>query len=242
MENDYDKSPIEGFGKKILLQQGWFQGRGLGKLSTGEIVPYSNYILRSERSGLGSDKELIKKQLSSLIIGSEYQITRGRHRGIKGTLVSIDSEIAKIEIPNNTNTFKVPIQYLKPGEVAQEVEKKTEARPLKWVVPSLIVRIRSKHAHKGSLYGCKGKIEDVISESRFTININNKIYEDLLEKDLETVIPATNSTVLIVKGSQKGETCKLLSRDRSKNVVTLEYLQEIIFLKQDDICEFIPNS
>lgn len=241
MENDYSKSPIEGFGKRILAKQGWFEGRGLGKESKGEIVPYSNYTLRPERSGLGSDKEIIQKQLSTLVIGSEYTVTKGRHKGVRGVLLSINAEVAKIEIPNNTFSLKVPIQYLKSEEVQTDNQKQSELKTLKWIVPNLIVRVRSKHIYKGSLYGCKGKIEDVISDHQFTLNINNKIYEDLSEKDLETVIPAVGKTVLIVRGKYKGEICKLLNRDKSKNIVTLEYPQEIIFLKQDDICDFISQ-
>jgi transcription antitermination factor NusG len=101
MKNNYQENPVEGFGKKILSSQGWFQGRGIGKSSKGEITPFSNYTGRSERSGLGSDKEFIKKQKSELKLGDSVEVTKGKHQGLIGTLLQIEEESATIEIKNS---------------------------------------------------------------------------------------------------------------------------------------------
>lgn len=48
------------------------------------------------------------------------------------------------------------------------------------------------------------------------------MYDDLLEKDIETVMPkADNEPIAVVRGEFKGEIGKMLSRDRKKDEVTI---------------------
>ena len=45
-----------------------------------------------------------------------------------------------------------------------------------------------------------------------------EIYDDIREKDLETVIPKeNNSQIAVLKGEFKGEVGKMLSRDRKQD-------------------------
>lgn len=49
------------------------------------------------------------------------------------------------------------------------------------------------------------------------------VYDDLKEKDLETVLPRDqNQPVAILKGEFKGEIGKILNRDRKKDEVTIQ--------------------
>jgi ribosomal protein L24 len=242
MENDYQANPIEGFGKKILMKQGWFHGRGIGKTAAGEIAPFSSYTGRSERSGLGSDKEFINRQKSTLKTGDLVEVVRGKHAGVIGTLVRVEDEAAVVEIRDNVKALKVPITLIALTQKSLEGQNSVVKKQLRWVIPDLIVRVRSKTVYKGSLYGCKGTIEDVIDQFSFSLKINGKVYEDLTEKDLETVIPSPGKTIRIVRGPHKGEVCKLLSRNKSQNQVTLQCLNEILSLKQDDICDFLHSN
>ena len=49
------------------------------------------------------------------------------------------------------------------------------------------------------------------------------MYDDLREKDLETVLPKDNSeSVAVLKGEFKGEVGKILSKDRKKDEVVIQ--------------------
>jgi len=49
------------------------------------------------------------------------------------------------------------------------------------------------------------------------------VFDDLREKDLETVLPKDhNQPVAILKGEFKGEIGKILNRDRKKDEVTIQ--------------------
>ena len=157
-------------------------------------------------------------------------------------MLQTEEESAIIEIKGNLKSIKVPITLLVKTEKKTVEEVKNDKKVLKWVVPDLIVRIRSKFVYKGQIYGCKGKVEDVIDQYRFTVKVNGKIYDELVERDLETVIPAVGKSVRVVRGENMGEICTLIARDKKRNVVTLQLPGEVIFLKQDDVCEYIHDD
>ena len=56
------------------------------------------------------------------------------------------------------------------------------------------------------------------------------IYEDLREKDIETVMPKENNdSIAVLKGEFKGEIGKMISRDRKKDQVIVQVgLTEIV--------------
>ncbi len=83
------------------------------------------------------------------------------------------------------------------------------------MLPGLLVRVISKKVAKGKLYNSKVRITDVLSDSRFlAVPLQGEsmvVYDDLREKDIETVIPRENGQeVCILKGEYKGEHGKML--------------------------------
>jgi ribosomal protein S4E len=64
------------------------------------------------------------------------------------------------------------------------------------------------------------------------------VYDNLREKDLETVIPREeNASVAILRGQFKGEVGKILSKDKKKEKVTIQVgMMDIIELPLDDCC------
>jgi ribosomal protein S4E len=90
-----------------------------------------------------------------------------------------------------------------------------------------VFRVISKKIENGKLYNKKLRVIDVLNDSKFSATpINSSshliVYTELREKDIETVIPKDqNEEVLILKGEFKGETGKILSRDRKKDEVIL---------------------
>lgn len=65
------------------------------------------------------------------------------------------------------------------------------------------------------------------------------MYDDLREKDIETVIPKDNNEeIMILRGESKRRTGKILSRDRNRDEVIVQVgLEDIVKLSQDDICQ-----
>ena len=107
------------------------------------------------------------------------------------------------------------------------------------MIPGLKVRIKNKHFQNGELYNCKTFIEDVLDTHKFTIRVQNRIIEDLCEKDIQTIIPPLGSNVRIVKGEHKGEISKLLSKDR--NTATIQLLDQILHVKLGHICDYLHD-
>jgi hypothetical protein len=70
------------------------------------------------------------------------------------------------------------------------------------------------------------------------------VYDDLVEKDIETVMPkADNEPIAVLKGEYKGEVGKMLSRDRKKDEVTIQIgMTDIIKVSQDDCCAIISEG
>jgi len=71
--------------------------------------------------------------------------------------------------------------------------------------------------------------------------VDSTLSQDFKEKDLETVIPEIGREVLILKGIHRGEPAKLLERDKKKNKVVLQIIQDlsIVEMTQDDCSLYI---
>ncbi|CDW79585.1 g patch domain and kow motifs-containing [Stylonychia lemnae] len=118
-------------------------------------------------------------------------------------------------------------------------------KKLKWILPGLIVRVISKKIEEGKLYNTKLKVTDVLNESRFLAvplqadSSSKRVYDDLREKDLETVLPRDlNEPVAVLKGEFRGETGKILSKDKKKDQVVIQVgLTDIVTVSQDDCCQ-----
>eukprot|EP00347_Sterkiella_histriomuscorum_P020443 403337786 len=128
-------------------------------------------------------------------------------------------------------------------------------KKLKWLLPGLIVRVVSKKVANGKLYNTKVRITDVLNDSRFLAapygpssssngDFNNQVYDNLREKDLETVIPRDeNQPVAVLRGEFKGETGKILSRDKKRDQVVIQVgLTDIVTVSQDDCCQISQDD
>jgi hypothetical protein len=237
MRNNYEETPVKGFGEKILERFGWFQGRGLGKSAVGEVPVYLNYIGREERNGVGSERATILQKKSKFEIGMAVEVTGGKHQGVFGVLFQIEDDYALVEIQNNDTKLKVPIIYLQQSTVTQQPALLQEKKDLKWVLPGLKIKIRSKNAHNGSLYNCKGIVEDVIDSFRFSVRVGKKIVDDLREKDVQTCVPRVGEMARLVKGPGKGDVCKVI--EKGKGWVLIQIMEEIEKVKENDICDFL---
>ena len=90
------------------------------------------------------------------------------------------------------------------------------------------------------------RVSDVLNKYEFTLvpvdqessSRSLTVYDGIREKDLETILPKINDEeVVVLKGEHKGETGKILSRDKKKDEVIVQVgLTDIVKLSQDDIC------
>lgn len=69
------------------------------------------------------------------------------------------------------------------------------------------------------------------------------LYENLREKDIETVIPREDGAqVALLKGEHKGEIGKILSRDKKKEELTVQVgVTDIVKVHLDDCCAVQGN-
>ena len=122
----------------------------------------------------------------------------------------------------------------------------SKEKRLKWVLPGLIVRVVSKKAEGGKLYNTKMKITDVLSAYKFhclPLEGAQVLYENLREKDIETVIPREDGAqIALLKGDHKGEVGKILSRDKKKEELTVQVgMTDIVKVHLDDCCAVHGN-
>ena len=123
----------------------------------------------------------------------------------------------------------------------------SKEKRLKWVLPGLIVRVVSKKAEGGKLYNTKLRVTDVLSAYKFhalPLEGAQVLYENLREKDIETVIPREDGAqVALLKGEHKGEVGKILSRDKKKEELTVQVgLTDIVTVHLDDCCAVQGNQ
>ncbi|CAG9332241.1 unnamed protein product [Blepharisma stoltei] len=243
---NYIKNPVEGFGKKIFEKLGWYEGRGVGKNSQGEIPIHFNAVPRSERKGLGATDEMESEQKRKFEIGTKVKIIEGKHKGIRGVVADIVDMFVFIELPRTVNQIRVKtskvVKY-EENENSEANDRSTRQKKLRWVMPGLRVRVRSQKVCDGSLYNSKVIINDVLDKYSFTALLRNqRIITNLTEKDIETVIPSLNEPIMILKGTNRGEVANLIERDRKRNKVKVQLINEspeLIEYTQDDVCEFV---
>ena len=87
----------------------------------------------------------------------------------------------------------------------------------------------------------------MLSEFSFEATFEGKVYTQLRERDLETVLPSSSqlvsqkrTDVVVVRGQCKGMKGQVLSIDKKRDVVQvqIEYVKVDKF-SQDDVCCFV---
>ena len=122
-----------------------------------------------------------------------------------------------------------------------------------WIQPDIRVRIISRSFKGGNYYNKKAKIVDVVSTDRCSCKSeDNNILDDVHAKYLETVVPKTKgSYVMILHGKFEGMHAKLLNRNKvdclasvqlpsNKHITTASFVYIAEFtgeLPDDDIFE-----
>jgi G patch domain/KOW motif-containing protein len=136
----------------------------------------------------------------------------------------------------------------KKKDKVKEKSKSKQVAQIRWIRPHIRVRIISKKLGGGAHYNKKARVEDVVSQTAFTVVMEEggKLIENVHEDDVETVIPKVGGAVLILSTSKqhKGEIGKVLEKNvaKAKAFIQLEGDPEIVETSFDDIAEYLGGS
>ena len=137
-----------------------------------------------------------------------------------------------------------PVNYSR--EDRHEESKMKAAKPLKWVMEGIQVRVVSKKVADGRLYNKVLPVMTVLDRCTFEVFSEelNCAFTYLREKDIETVLPRSkdieqrdkgNLDVIILRGENKGSTGTVKSIDKKKDKVeVLVDFIKIVTVSQDD--------
>ena len=78
-----------------------------------------------------------------------------------------------------------------PSEKQIEEDQKPKNKSLKWICEGIIVRCISRSAYGGKLYGKELEVITVLDDSSFEVKFDDKVIDNLVEKDVETVLPSS---------------------------------------------------
>lgn len=126
----------------------------------------------------------------------------------------------------------------KTDETVKKREVKAESKkPLKWVQEGLVVRIICDTYRDGKMYNNKVHVRNVINDTTFLAipytpesNSSTQVFNDLTEREIETVLPQTKNfnsqPVMVLRGEFKGETGHILDKEKATQKVTIQLSQD----------------
>lgn len=217
------------------------------------------------RNYINIGEKLVEKKRKTFERNIDVIIIKGKHKDLKGKILNVNAEEKEciVELEVNEESVKVKFEemsILDEGSTSKKTTKdipkilhKTiskEGKPetslnqkkLSWVIPNIRVRIVSKKTHNGKYYNKKVVITDIIDSFTFSALTNEgESLNFLREKDIETLLPPLEKQIIVVKGKNKGKVGILKLRDKAKNKIILQYLDNMEYdeMTQDDVCEFI---
>lgn len=137
-------------------------------------------------------------------------------------------------------------KHFKNRSIDRSIDSGSHRSSKAWVRPQLRVRLIDDKYKKGKYFNEKVVVIDVLSPKHCTCKTENgKYLEDISPSMLETVIPRTEpSYVMIVQGKYTGELCTILERNKSKCLATVQFLSDrdqALELEYDSICEYVGD-
>lgn len=127
---------------------------------------------------------------------------------------------------------------------AQERRREIEGRKDYWLHPQIVVKILNKVVGNGQFYKQKGTIIEVEDKYLAKIKLENGTILKVDQDDLETVLPALHSPVLIVNGAYRGEKASLQAINQDKFNATVTILAgpakgRTLTKTYEDICKLV---
>ncbi|CAL1538698.1 unnamed protein product [Lymnaea stagnalis] len=135
--------------------------------------------------------------------------------------------------------------YSSSGSSDEEALATNKSSP-PWLRNDLRVRIIDKNVKRGKYYNEKVVIIDVPSSGICMCKTEDgKVIENLLQTQLETVIPKNDRAyVAVVSGSHRGQIGQIIKRQKNDCTAVLQLLSDrdnLLTLHYDNICEYVGN-
>ena len=236
----------------------------IDKIRRGEIVTNEDLIKKDNRNyffigGKNGANANPNNEENQAAYGDKVSITEGKYSGLDGILMEVDEKArsAIVQLSLNKMNVSISTKNLKKGG-KKDIQKKTkkaiknktkssssttDKNRLKWVTTGIQVKIISKKYKEGKYYLSKGQILDV--RDQFTFDFlaeNGQIFDNLKEKQLQTVIPKMGQQVLIVKGEHKGKLAKLLTKTKKSKNVSVQLMEDSSIQEiTNDMCSSVAN-
>merc|ERR1712012_294060 len=122
-----------------------------------------------------------------------------------------------------------------------EVKRKKVTRT--WVQTGLRVRCVDSRWKDGKYYNVKMEVIDVVTNHSCDCRTDaGKLLQDVRTDKLETLIPKhEGGVVMVVRGSESGQLGRIVARDKSKYIATVQLIltEDVLTLDYDNICEYV---
>jgi hypothetical protein len=188
---------------------------------------------KSESSDRGSDSDRgRRKQREKEVEEEEYKY----HKSSKEN--SNENPSKKMKVHHSESEKEK-------GEAMQDDDNDEENSlniPRGWLCSNIRVRMVSKKLKKGTVYMKKGVVVDVLAPGLASVQMDDGVFcEAVEERDLQTALPKTGGSVIILKGNHKGKRAKLLEKESQSNrgVVQLTDDFQHVICALDDIAEAV---
>lgn len=173
----------------------------------------------------------IVPESNSISEGSYIKITSGRNKGSNGTITEISKRssgtVIKVLLPSNEVDI-ISLQIVRVWDDEVQLQMK-----LTWMRPHIRTRIISKSFKNGRYYNEKCIIQDVSIgnttvrlDSGHVIDGNLNLIQGITERHLETYIPTSGKSVMIVEHADKslvGQLAKVMDRDQKNDKAMVQY-------------------
>ncbi|KAJ3093094.1 hypothetical protein HK102_009526 [Quaeritorhiza haematococci] len=200
-----------------------------------EPIPQPVQTKREEEpTRKGNDRTTVSSS-SSIREGDMVGVISGKHKGTRGEVVSLKnkSDGVALKIKRGKEEFiRVWSDEVKLFDASKTSSSSPQQRP--WLRPHIRIRIISKSFGNGRYYKHKGIIQDVIAGGSAIVKTDEgELVEGVLERHVETCIPAVGKDVLVVRHDEEsslvGITGKVLDKSSTteKVVVQLDHELEI---------------
>lgn len=245
------------------------EGLGLGAIPKKELLDKiksgKNITSRDLQSRMFNNKSGIHKEDEGLKFGDLIKVIEGKYEGLDGMIIEVDEEDDRyitIQLTLNQKNVKVHARSLekkntiqaqpatKGASTAQKESGQAEdskadgkkKKKLKWILPNIYLRVISKDYRGGKYYQEVGYVNDILDSRSFSfIMKSGELFEDLEERQLETVMPKVGEKVLILKGQHRGIIGVLKERNKKENSVLVKIEEnqiEFIKMTQDDCSSY----
>ncbi|KAJ3056214.1 hypothetical protein HK097_007697 [Rhizophlyctis rosea] len=183
---------------------------------------------------------------TSVKVGSIVQITNGSHKGKEGKVMEIKERssgtVVKVDVDGEV--VRIWEDQVTAAEKANGSSKSSGGGNRRsWLIPNIRLRIVSKSFKNGRYYNQKCIVQDVVAAGECIVKTEEgDLVEGVQERHVETYIPATGKTVVVVQSPDaevRGHTGRIKEKnnEQERAVVEMDHDFEYHTFTYDQITE-----